>query len=265
MKKNCEQKYLITWVGGKKNLRKRISSLIPKDIESYIEPFGGGGWVLFYKDKWANLEVYNDLDNRLVNLFNCVKYHQDELIKELRYMFASRTQFKEALNHPGITDIQKAARFMFLISRSFGGKGRDFGTSVKGTTTMKSTGNILSRIPIIANRIDKVEIENVDFKELILKYDYNKAFFYLDPPYTKGAGYITTSTKDFNHIGLKDILMNLKARFLLSYDDSPMIRELYKDFNIIEVERPNGINRKNIKNNAYKELIITNYNVPNGC
>ena len=64
-----DKKCLINWVGGKRLLRKTIAPLIPEDIVSYIEPFGGGGWVLFYKDQWADLEVYNDLDSRLVNLF----------------------------------------------------------------------------------------------------------------------------------------------------------------------------------------------------
>lgn len=259
MKNRNEKNYLITWVGGKRNLRKRIAEIIPEDIESYIEPFGGGGWVLFYKDKWANLEIYNDLDSRLTNLFRCVKYHKDELKKELKYMFASRSQFFEALKNNAVTDIQNAARFMFLITRSFGGKGKTFGTSVKGATSMKSTQNIIERIDDISQRLDKVLIENLDFKDIFRIYDYEKAFFYCDPPYSQGEGYITTSTKDFDHIGLAETLKNIKGRFLLSYDNSDFIKELYKDFYIQEIERPNGINRKNILNSRYKELLITNY------
>ena len=67
--------YLVTWVGGKRLLREAISYLVPDDIQSYIETFGGGGWVLFYYHRWAELEVYNDLDGRLVNLFRVTKYH----------------------------------------------------------------------------------------------------------------------------------------------------------------------------------------------
>ena len=80
-----DRKCLINWVGGKRLLRKTIAPLIPKDIKSYIEPFGGGGWVLFYKDRWADLEIYNDLDGRLVNLFRIVKYHPNALKEELKY------------------------------------------------------------------------------------------------------------------------------------------------------------------------------------
>ena len=60
-----DRKSLINWVGGKRLLRKVIEPLVPTDIKSYIEPFGGGAWVLFYKEKWADLEVYNDLDNNV--------------------------------------------------------------------------------------------------------------------------------------------------------------------------------------------------------
>ncbi len=57
---------IIGWVGGKNMLKKIISNYIPKDINAYVEPFGGAGWVLFYNNKWANIEVYNDLDERLL-------------------------------------------------------------------------------------------------------------------------------------------------------------------------------------------------------
>ena len=82
-----DKKSLLNWVGGKRLLRKRIAPLVPTDIQSYIEPFGGAGWVLFYKDRWADLEIYNDLDGRLVNLFRIVKYHPNALKEELISLF----------------------------------------------------------------------------------------------------------------------------------------------------------------------------------
>ena len=117
-----DRRSLINWVGGKRLLRKKIEPLIPTDIKSYLEVFGGGAWVLFYHDKWADLEVYNDLDGRLVNLFRIVKYHPNALKEELQYLLGSREIFMQFLNTEGITDIQRAASFLFLISLSFGGK-----------------------------------------------------------------------------------------------------------------------------------------------
>ena len=250
--------YLINWVGGKRQLRETVSLLIPSNISSYIEPFGGGGWVLFYYHRWADLEVYNDLDNRLVNLFRVVKYHPCELAREMCYLFHSREQFLSLIQNPGETDIQKAARFMFVLSRSFGGRGKHFGVSYEGS--IKSAGGLIERVDKISKRLDKVIIENLSAMDLIPQYDTENAFFYCDPPYSSGAGYEVVSAAKFEHERLRDTLKNIKGRFLLSYDDAPKIRELYKDFNIIETERINGIN---IKNNIYKELLICNYDVEN--
>ena len=254
--------HLINWVGGKRLLRKKIEPLVPKDIISYCEPFGGAGWVLFYKDKWADLEIYNDLDSRLVNLFRVVKYHPDELIKEMSFMLSSRELFLQMMQNPGITDIQKAARFMFLITRSFGGRGTNFGTVKRATGgATKSHINLMKRIEAIHKRLDKVLIENQDFEKFIKSYDHDKAFFYCDPPYTIGAGYDIVSTGDFDHKRLRNILKNITGRFLLSYDDSEKVRDLYKGYEMIEVERLNGINNVTQKNKTFKELLIANYSI----
>lgn len=258
-----DKKCLINWVGGKRLLRKTIAPLIPKNIKSYIEPFGGGGWVLFYKDRWADLEIYNDLDGRLVNLFRIVKYHPNAFKEEYKYLLGSRDMFFQFLNGTFITDIQKAVQFYFIITRSFGGKGSSFGTVKKSSGgASKSQKNVLDKIDAIHERLDKVMIENRDFETLIKQYDFEDAFFYCDPPYSQGCGYDVTSTKDFDHERLREVLGNVKGRFLLSYDDSPKIRELYKGFEMIEVERLNGINnRSDVENRKkiFKELLIANY------
>lgn len=250
-------RYLLNWIGGKRLLRKSISEIIPDNINGYIEPFGGGAWVLFYKEKWADLEVYNDLDNRLINLFNVVKYHPCELARQMCYMLASREQFEQQLKYNGITDIQKAANFLYIITRSFGAKGETFGTSRK--CGIKSAGGIIDRVLEISKRLDKVIIEHKNAFELIQQYDTIDNFFYCDPPYSQGEGYKVCSTKEFQHDKLVKILKNLKGRFLLSYDDTDYIRDLYKDFNIIEVSRQKGINNKNVKDKKYNELLIRNY------
>lgn len=69
----------ISWVGGKKALRKIILEQFPAEYGRYIEVFGGAGWILFAKERRVKLEVYNDMDGRLVNLFRCVKYHPEAL------------------------------------------------------------------------------------------------------------------------------------------------------------------------------------------
>ena len=171
-----DRKCLINWVGGKRLLRKTIAKVIPEDIKSYIEPFGGGGWVLFYKDKWADLEVYNDLDGRLVNLFRIVKYHPNAFIEEWRHLLGSREMFLQFLNGTFITDIQKAVQFYFLITRSFGGRGDTFGT-VKKTSggACKSLHNVPKKIEAIeTGQIFENARKASEWVSFIKEYGYNK-------------------------------------------------------------------------------------------
>lgn len=245
---------LIGWIGGKRLLRKTISQLIPADIDAYVEPFGGAAWVMLYKERWADLEVYNDLDDRLVNLFLQVKYHPDELIKELSMTLASRSLFYRIIKQEGLTEIQKAARFMFLISRSFGGKGEHFGTSKKQGAS--SLYNRLERIKQLNKRLDRVIIENLSYEQVFEKYDAPNNLFYCDPPYVTGCTY--SISKHFDHQLLRDALGKLKGKFVLSYDDCPEVLKLYEGYPLMHVSRVKGINRKEGKSD-YAEVIITNY------
>ena len=85
----------ISWIGGKKLLRKTILEQFPESgtFDRYIEVFGGAAWLLFYKESHAKMEVYNDINGELVNLFRIVKYHPDALQKELDWILMSREQF----------------------------------------------------------------------------------------------------------------------------------------------------------------------------
>ncbi|MCB5265684.1 MAG: DNA adenine methylase [Candidatus Cloacimonetes bacterium] len=247
---------LIGWIGGKRLLRKTISQYVPTDITGYIESFGGAAWMLLFKDKWGDLEVYNDLDYRLVNLFLQVKYHPDELIKELDWLVASRKLFGDIFKQEGLTEIQRAARFMFLITRSFGSKGDSFGTSQKrGTSSMY---NRLERIKALHKRLDMVIIENLSYEKVIEKYDTKSNFFYCDPPYM--LGYTYENSKQFSHETLRDILKGIKGRFILSYDDNPEVLKFYKGYDIRHVTRTKGINRKEGKS-EFNEVIIANFDL----
>jgi DNA adenine methylase len=246
---------LISWIGGKKQLRSVIAEMIPQNINGYIEPFGGAGWVLFYKDRWAKLEVYNDIDARLTNLFLVAKFHKEELHKELQLMLDSRILFNELVHQSGLTDIQTAARFLYLVKRSFGAQGDHYGTSRKDNAT-KSLKNMVNHIMDIADRLDRVKIENKDYKEIFALYDLKENFFFIDPPYRFGHQY--KSGRMNYEIFLKE-LKKLKGKFLLTIDDCQENNKLFSEFNIKKIDRCNGINRKNIINNRFKELIITNY------
>ena len=123
-------KSFIPWIGGKSLLAKKIVEQFPDDIERYIEVFGGGGSVLLYKENHAKLEVYNDFNSDLVNLFRCAKYHRAELQREISGYFNSREIFdeiKKKMKLSGFTDIQRAAMFFVMVRLSFGSNIRTFG------------------------------------------------------------------------------------------------------------------------------------------
>lgn len=251
----------IPWIGGKSQLRGPILSAFPEETpERYVEVFGGAGWILFSKDKHAPLEVFNDIDGNLINLYRCVQYHCGELQRELRMCENqlppnSRELFfdyKEQLNMRGITDIQRAARYFYLIRISYGADRRTFGCS------KKALAGAIDRLPEIQRRLKDTVIENRDFESVIKTYDRPKALFYLDPPYYKAERFYE-GFSSADHERLRGCLDGIKGKFVLSYNDTPEIREYYSDFKIHALERLNNLSGKTGSKGSYKELIITNF------
>lgn len=218
----------IGWIGGKRALRRAILERFPDDeVGRYIEVFGGAAWVLFAKEKKANqLEVYNDINGNLVNLFRCVKYHCGELQRELEWMLTSREQFFDCLTQyqaRGLTDIQRAARFFYAVKISFGCDNRTYATS------SKQIDNAVEYMTKVQERLRGVNIENKDFADLIKVYDRPTALFYLDPPYVDTEKYYDSPFCAQDHQRLREVLGHIKGRFILSYNDHPLVRELYAD------------------------------------
>ncbi|MDE6679018.1 MAG: DNA adenine methylase [Ruminococcus sp.] len=242
-------KSFIAWMGGKRLLAPKIVSLFPNDIDRYIEVFGGGGSVLFYKENHASLEVYNDFNSDLVNLFRCTKYHCAELQREISGYLNSREMFeniKEKMNISGFTDIQRAGMFYLINKISYGSNMRTFGGRKRNISA--------DYMEEIEKRLANVVIENMDFEKLIKKYDHPEALFYCDPPYSHTERYYDILFRKEDHERLKKVLSKIQGRFILSYNDSSYIRELYKEFEIATTERQN-----NLSKGVYKELIIRNF------
>ena len=246
----------ISWIGGKKLLRKKVLEQFP-DPESYnryIEVFGGAGWVLFSRDKHAPMEVFNDVNGELINLYRIVKHHPDALQQELEWLLMSREQFFDELNRNtrGLTDIQRAARFFCIIKESFGADCRSFGVRPRD---MQSTIDYLKEV---SGRLNKVVIENQDFERLIKTYDRPDALFYLDPPYYEAEKYYPNRFNPEDHERLRKCLGNIKGKFVLSYNDCQQIKDLYEGYTVIEVERADNLVNK-IESRRYRELIIKNF------
>ena len=242
------------WIGGKNYLKKTIADRMPKDFNRYIEVFGGAAWVLFYKDKYAEMEVYNDYNSELVNLFRCVKYHCPEFQRELTFILNSRETFNDFKCEKGLTDIQRATRFFYLLKFSYGSNGRSYGC---GKKDIAQVTEYLSRVE---KRLSSVIIENKDFEDLIAVYDRPDAMFYLDPPYYQAERYYQVEFSEEDHLRLAKKLSAIKGKFLLSYNNCGFIKGLYKEYIIEEVGRQHNLKtRYREADSEYKELLIRNY------
>uniref|UniRef100_UPI0035A0421E DNA adenine methylase n=1 Tax=Clostridium sp. TaxID=1506 RepID=UPI0035A0421E len=167
---------------------------------------------------------------------------------ELFYDFVSQ------YNTRGMTDIQKAARFFMLIKTSYGSDYRSYGCVKKDVNVM------IKYLTEIQERLSGVVIENKDFQDLLKVYDKEGSLIYLDPPYYGTERYYQVQFSKEDHIRLFDCLKKVKGKFILSYNDCEFIRQLYKDFNMDEVERNhNLLGKYKDKKHIYSELIITNY------
>ena len=214
-------------------------------------------WGYFGKEP-SKVEVINDIDKELINLFKTIKYHAPEVERLLEYEFSGRDIFEEYKNYTleYMTEIHRAIRFLYLITQSFAGKGKVYGY---GTTKKPSQKifykNVLSDI---RERLANTYVENLSFEKIIDKYDREHSFFFCDPPYFETAGYDNKFGEE-EHIILRDKLKILKGKFLLTINDHEKVREWYKGFNIREVEVNYSVSRAAEGRGKYKELIITNY------
>lgn len=244
----------ISRMGGKSKLRKKIIEKIPEHI-CYCEVFFGAGWVYFGKEE-SKVEVINDVDKELVNLFKMIKYHSPEVERMLEYEFSSRDKFEEYKNCTVeyLTEIHRSVRFLYLISQSFAAKGDNYGYR----TTSKPSQQMYKDLKDIRERLKNTYVENLDFSKLIEKYDRESTFFFCDPPYFETAGYKSIFGEQ-EHLQLRDILKNIKGKFLVTINDHVKVREWYKDFNILEAEVNYSVSRSESSRGKYKELIITNF------
>lgn len=255
----------MSWIGGKKSLRELIVSLFPLYYERYIEVFGGGGWVLFHKPPGNDFEVYNDFNGLLTNLYRCVREKPNELIDALYFVLNSREDFnivKEALARDSPeSDVIRASYFYQLIRYSYASGLTSFGSQPH---------DMWSNFPLIEQahrRLSKVVVENKDFEKLIRQYDRPVSFFYADPPYFETEKYYKNVGEDGfkkeDHIRLRDTLMGIEGKFLLSYNDCSFIRELYDAPNI-QIEsytRINNIKQRYDNGAQFPEILVANYDM----
>lgn len=251
---------LCAYIGGKRYLAKTISKYIKNTPHRlYGEVFFGMGSVFLRKGFKSKVEVINDINKDIYNLFKVLRKHYPEVERLFEFNICSREEFLNYLkvNPDSLTDIERAVRFVYLQKLRFGGNPLTSSFAVgKNKDARFKTQKMLKQMKLISNRLDKVIIENLDFEKFIKSYDSEQSLFYLDPPYynfEKYYGKDIFSKKDFER--LNNCLDNIKGKFILSINNCDEIRELFKNFYIKEVKTRYCIKTKN----DVKELLIFNY------
>lgn len=245
----------ISRLGGKSRLKGTIISMLPEH-KCYVEVFCGAGWVYFSKAPSA-VEVVNDKDEELINLFKVLKHHEGELERLLNYEISARDSFEryklDQRFKDNMTDIQRAVRFLYLISQSFASRGNTYGYAPSKIPSQKIFQESFKEIH---DRLKNTYVENLDFETVIEKYDREYTVFFCDPPYIETCGYEITFKKD-DHIRLAETLHRVKGKFLLTINDHPLSRQLYRNYRIKEIETMYSASKTS--NKKVKELIVTNY------
>ena len=250
------------YIGGKRNLANRLVKLINATPHTlYAEVMVGMGGVFLRRTHRPGAEVINDISADVATLFRILQRHHQSFLEELKWRLTSRAEFERlmATAPDTLTDLERAARFLYLQRTSFGCKvtGRAFGVDYTGGARFNLT-KLVPMLEDVHERLAGVIIERLPWQAFIDRYDRSGALFYLDPPYhgcetDYGPGVF--SRDDFAEMA--DRLGRLKgARFIMSINDHPEIRQLFGRFTIEEVQTSYSVGGGNHAK-AVTELVIS--------
>ena len=229
------------YLGGKRNLSRRIiDRLAAMPHTTYVEPFVGMGGVFLRRPCRSHAEVINDISGDVTTLFRVLQRHYVPLMDMLRWQLTSRAEFQRlaAANPDTLTDLERAARFLYLQRTAFGGKvhGRNFGVSVTNPGRF-DIGKLAPMLSDVHERLAGVTIERLPYPELLARYDRPGTLFYLDPPYAGSeADYGPGIFGPADWVRLPALLSRLRGHFLLSINDTPAMRQAFAGFAIEAVD-----------------------------
>lgn len=252
------------WLGGKRNLAKRITAILDATSHStYAEPFVGMGGIFLRRSQRPRAEVINDFGRDVANLFRILQRHYPQFLDTLRFQLTTRVEFDRlvATRAETLTDLERAARFLYLQRTAFGGKvsGRNFGVS-KGRSARFNLTTLEPMLEDLHSRMSGVVIECLDYADFIRRYDSDGTLFYLDPPYwgnENDYGKEMFNRQEF--ACMAELLRQIEGRFLMSINDVPEIRELFAGFVFQEVSAAYTIGRDAKSRGKRPELLISNF------
>jgi DNA adenine methylase len=255
------------YLGGKRFLAPLIVRRIAEVPHSlYAEPFVGMGGIFFRRDYRPGAEVINDRSGDVVNLFRVLQRHYTAFMDHLRFQLTSRREF-ERLSRTDpmtLTDLERAARFLYLQRTAYGGKivGRSFGVAPERPARFDVT-QMAPVLEEVFERLSGVVIENLDWAELVDRYDRPEALFYFDPPYLGSEGdYGPGLFAPSQFAAIADRLRRLEGKAIVSLNDVPGIREAFAGFRIETAELPYTIGQATSGVKQVREVLIYTFEPP---
>ena len=256
--------------GGKFHLAPRLVKLLPPH-KVYVEVFGGAASVLLAKPR-SRIEVYNDANGQLVNLFETIRNHPLLFLERCEHLLYSRQlynawkdQLAENFDGSDVDSIDAAVRTAYAITSSFTGdptRGWAFDRSGSGGGSNR-WASIFDKVSYVSNRLRRVNIDHLDFRDCINNWDTPETLFFLDPPYYNGeSGFYQFTSND--HEDLRTMLGKTQGKWVLMYDETDHIRKLYEGFNALEIA--SSLSSQKVENGkkriSLRQLIITNFPLP---
>ncbi|MBC9246702.1 DNA adenine methylase [Paracoccus sp. 11-3] len=256
------------WLGGKRNLAKRICAIIDAaPCQIYAEPFVGMGGIFLRRSTRPRAEVINDRGRDIANLFRILQRHYPQFLDCLRFQLTTRTEFERLIrtDPDTLTDLERAARFLYLQRTAFGGKvsGRNFGVDKSRPGRFNLT-TLEPMLEDLHSRLAGVTIECLDWSAFIPRYDSAETLFYLDPPYwgcEGDYGKAMFERADFQRMA--EQLATIRGHFILSLNDLPEVRETFSAFDLTPVRTTYTISsQRNDGAGSRAELLISNWPLP---
>lgn len=252
---------LAPYIGGKRQLAKRLVALI-NSIEhtTYAEVFVGMGGVFLRRDQKPKAEVINDWSEDVATFFRVIQHHYVAFLDMIRFQIGGRVGFEKllALEPSSLTDMHRAARFLYLQRMAFGGRvrGKTFGVSV-GAASRFDVTKVAPMIEAVHERLAGVTIERLPWSDFIARYDRPGTLFYLDPPYYGSEGDYGRDMFDRGQFEvMAEQLRAVRGRFILSLNDHPEVRRIFAGFHFRDERLTYTVGAGAAK--SVGEVIITN-------
>lgn len=230
---------------------------------NYAEPFVGMGGIFLRRTKRPKAEFINNYNGDVYNLFRILQVHYVAFLDVLRFQIITQAEFIRLIkvDSTTLTDLQRAARFLYLQRTAFGGRiaRQSFGLSTDRPGRFNLT-TLEPDLEALHKRLSGVTIVCENYDKFITRIDRKSTLFYLDPPYFNHENdYGKSMLERANFERLAQQLSGIKGRFLMSINDVPKIRDLFQAFNIAEVQTSYSLSKKKEDRGSRTELLISNF------